>query len=359
MTEKPRPDNLSRLDGLRGAAWIVKRASLLAAGAQAARATSPIGSTAASCGRRLTRYAPHHPSDRHRGPWPPTDNIRHPRQGTPRAWTPTAPHCTGSSITDPASPRGESYGAMADDRGVRAPVVSGQVGRPSTLPSTSAARRARPCADGLASAREVGADRPVGGRHRRQLPALGRSWSTKPQRHRKLRSRTSMASEVPRTRRTLFSPTSRYNHAGLRTEAQAWPTALRVFNCRFPGGKACSRQSLTKGRSVDHPTRGPSGRRSVRHVGIQPHSAPCVRSIHFRIKHHPDSVHDLLTGDAQCAHKREDSSPHSWPWRSWPSQGPSPPGPPPETDRPPYRHRLPWRRPSREQRRAFRSRPRP
>lgn len=158
VTEKPRPDTLSRLDGLRGAAWSVKRASLLAAGAQAARATSPIGSTPASCGRRLTRYAPHHPSVRHRGPWPPTDNIGTRTKELLGHGRPTAPHCTGSSIADPASPRGGSYGAMADDRGVRAPVVSGQTGRPSTLPSTSTVRRARPCASGLAPAREVGAD---------------------------------------------------------------------------------------------------------------------------------------------------------------------------------------------------------
>lgn len=163
----------------------------------------------------------------------------------------------------------------------------------------------------------------------------------------------------PRTRRTFHSPISRHNHARLRAETQPWPAALRVFNYRLRDRTACSRQSPLRGRLVDPATRGHSRRRSARHVWIQPHPPPSVSSIRFWIKHHPDSVHDLLTGDALCAHKREDSSQHSWLWPSWPSQGSSPPGHPPEANRPPYPHRLPYGRPQREPLRTSRSRPRP
>lgn len=225
----------------------------------------------------------------------------------------------------------------------------------STLPSTVIARRIRPCPQPPRAG--------PWGRHR--APGRGRHptvASTRPPTAREATAPLKApvdSRQGPRTRRTFHSPASRHNHAGLRTETQAWPTALRVFNYPLQARTACSRQSPNVGRPVDPVTRGHSGHRSALHVGIQPHPPSCVSSIRFWIKHHPDSFHDLLTGDALCAHKREDSSRHSWRWLSLPSQGSSPPGHPPEANRPPYPHRLPYGRPRREPLRTSRSRPKP
>ncbi|MFF5166942.1 hypothetical protein ACFY25_14855 [[Kitasatospora] papulosa] len=58
-----------------------------------------------------------------------------------------------SPITDPASTRGESYGAMVGDRGERAPVGSGQMGRSLQHLAVDGDRSARPALSPVASRR--------------------------------------------------------------------------------------------------------------------------------------------------------------------------------------------------------------